>query len=227
MSNSPIFHAFDSREAAGEALAATVAPLLKSEKTPSLVVSGGSTPKPFFQALQGLMNDLPATSVLMADERWVPTEHADSNEKLLREHLAHPHINIVSLYENALLEDGATLIEERLQPLPLPFSAVILGMGEDGHTASLFPHHPALSDALNPAQTRRCLPVSNSPKPPSERITLTGPALLNTRALFIHISGEGKRAVLEEAMQPGPVEALPIRYFLQQSAVPVAIYWAA
>lgn len=122
------------------------------------------------------------------------------------------------------MQDCLPALERQFSALPA-FDAVILGMGEDGHTASLFPHHPTLKQGLavgGPA----CLAITDSPKPPPERVTLTFARMMKTRRLYLHVTGAAKRALLEQVMQPGPVEQYPIRAFLQQTNVPPVIYWA-
>ena len=207
------FTAFETRHALAEALATQV--LQTVRRKPSLVVSGGSTPLDFFKALKPKIADL-ALTITLADERCVSPDHPDSNEKQVREELLSSHHQFLSL----LKPDIST----SLQTANLPWGAVVLGMGEDGHTASLFPHHPDLSAALETKQYT--LAVRGAPKPPPERITLTPACLLSAQHLFVHITGDAKRAVLEQAMQPGPIADYPVRVFLQQTKTPLAVYWA-
>ena len=103
---------------------------------------------------------------------------------------------------------------------------VILGMGDDGHTASLFPGATALAAGLDMNSGRSCLAVTPTAAP-HERISLTLPRLLNTDYLVIHISGENKQQVLREVQAGTDVTALPIRAVLQQNHCPVSLFWAA
>lgn len=226
----PHFHAFSSREELAQALADVVAADLRnaieSRGVATLVVSGGSTPKPFFVALQQKPLEWSSLVVTVADERWVPADHDDSNEKLVREHLLKEGARFVSLYNGAPTAiSGEEKAEEDIRHMVLPFDVTILGMGPDGHTASLFPHHERLEDALESSQ-RLCLGIENAPKPPPERITLTKHALLQSRRLMLHVTGADKKEVLEAAMKPGSEAELPIRAFLHQDDIPLEIYWA-
>lgn len=226
----PNFHAFTSREELAQKLAKTVAADLRnaidSRGVATLVVSGGSTPKPFFVALQQEELEWSSLVVTVADERWVPADDSDSNEKLVREHLITDGARFVSLYNGApTAVSGEEKAEEDIRHMVLPFDVTILGMGPDGHTASLFPHHERLEDALESSQ-RLCLGIENAPKPPPERITLTRHALMQSRRLMLHVTGSDKKEVLEAAMKPGPDAELPIRAFLHQDDVPLEIYWA-
>jgi 6-phosphogluconolactonase len=109
--------------------------------------------------------------------------------------------------------------------LPLPFDAVVLGMGNDGHTASFFPGGDRLPEALDLANAARVLPMraAGAGEP---RITFTLSALLDTRALFLHIEGDAKRQLLADArLGLGEAADVPVRAVLTQSRVPVAVYW--
>jgi 6-phosphogluconolactonase len=112
---------------------------------------------------------------------------------------------------------------DRLSKLPQPFDAVILGMGNDGHTASFFPGGDTLGTALTSKGPALPLKAPGAGEP---RITLTLPVLLNTRSLYLHIEGPEKAATLEQAIGPGPVEAMPVRAVLRQTNTPVHIYFA-
>lgn len=175
-----------------------------------LVVSGGSTPVPFLQALSACELDWPRVTVTLADERWLPDDHADSNAGLVRAHL----LTGPAAAANWLpLGDGrgdpvAALptIEANLARAPWPADVVVLGMGGDGHTASLFPHGPGLAQALDPAGAARCQVVlaPTLPNVPVARITLTARALLDARALVLHTTGPSKRALLAQVMAGRP-----------------------
>ena len=102
-----------------------------------------------------------------------------------------------------------------------PFDAVMLGMGEDGHIASLIPGDPGLEDALTTADTVRLVPAGLG-KPPVPRITLTLSALLDARAIFLLIAGETKRGVVQRALAG---EDLPVGRLVSQSKAPIRIFW--
>ncbi|MDD2977581.1 6-phosphogluconolactonase [Aquabacterium sp.] len=197
-----------------------------------LIVSGGSTPVPFFQALARCALDWSAVTITLADERWVPPDHPDSNEALVRAHLLRANAaaaHFVPLYNGAATPaEGVPELEATLAALPWPADAVVLGMGADGHTASLFPDAPELPYALLDAARARCLAVA-APTPPNvpvPRVSLTRRALLDTRQLIVHLTGEDKLELLHQAMLPGDVAEYPIRAVLQQHAVPCHIFHA-
>ncbi len=194
-----------------------------------LAVSGGRTPAPFFRALSRCTLDWSRVTVTLADERWVPEDHGDSNARLVQQHLLQgpaARARFVGLYSDApTLEEGAAVADARLRGLGLPFDAVILGMGEDGHTASLMPGSEALMSALNPRGGRLCRAV-RAPGVVQPRLTLTLAALLTSRRILLHIVGDAKWRVLERARTPGPVAELPVRAVLHQQRVPVRVYYA-
>lgn len=217
-----------SRERLAQQLAESVAEALRTDlvrqERALLVLSGGSTPVPFLQALA--QHDLPwvRIDVSLADERWVADTADDSNARLVREHLltgAAAAANFVPLTSNdATPEQGARVVGERVERLAWPASVVILGMGGDGHTASLFPDSQELGLALS---TDDVVVAVRTPSQPQPRITLSAGRLHQARRHILHLTGEEKRAVLGRALAGDDVRELPIRAFL---ACPLAIYWA-
>lgn len=227
------FQSFVDKQALAESLAATIARQLneaiKKRGHASLVVSGGSTPKPFFAALKQQNVPWDKLYVTLADERWVDGDHKDSNEKLVRENLLVDGIRFIGLKSDAdTPHAGAETTEAALREIPQPFDAVVLGMGDDGHTASFFPNAPELQAALNPKKPDMlCAPITPPDYAPHPRITLTLPALLNAARIYLHITGQGKQDVYAKASGPGPVNDMPIRAVLRQDKTPVDVYWAA
>ncbi|MFZ3047268.1 MAG: 6-phosphogluconolactonase [Desulfatirhabdiaceae bacterium] len=195
----------------------------------SLVVSGGTTPVALFEALSGA--DLPWEKVLisLADERWVDPGSPDSNEHLVRTHLlknraaAATFIGLKLPYGTA--KENEVACSSRVRQIPIPVDILILGMGDDGHTASLFPGAAELSQAMYITSDRICMAI-HPPAAPYDRITLTLPALLNSRQIFVHIVGEKKRQVYEMAISGESLEGMPIRAILGQKRAPVTIWWA-
>ena len=167
-------------------------------------------------------------TILLADERWVDADHQDSNEKLVRENLLINEaakarfVSLKAAPTNA--QEGESEIEHRLAGAPR-FAVVILGMGDDGHTASLFPEAEALQAGLDLNSGRACLAVQPL-HAPHQRISMTLPRLLNCEQLIVHISGENKHRVLEAAMAGSDVTELPIRAVLQQHNPAPTVYWA-
>lgn len=197
---------------------------LNHQQRALLVVSGGSTPVPFFKALA--IKSLPweRIDVTLADERWVDEKSNDSNAKLVRENLlqgdaaAATFVSLTSAADTP--EEGVEEVAKRTASLAWPASVVILGMGGDGHTASLFPDSQELTLAL---ATDELLVAVRTPSQPQPRITFSADRLHQARRHFLHITGEDKRAVLAKALNGDDARQLPIRAFL---SCPLAIYWA-
>lgn len=197
-----------------------------------LAVSGGRSPLALFQALRSQALDWSRVSVTLVDERCVPPDHPDSNSALVREHLlqdAAQAARFVPWFDEvpATLDDAAlTALAEgankRLAREPWPWDLAVLGMGEDGHTASLFPGAAGLAQALRASGPVAWTRPSTAPH---ARLTLTLPALLDTRALVLPLSGASKLRVLQQArLREDP--ALPISHLLHQHRTPVHTWTA-
>jgi 6-phosphogluconolactonase len=194
-----------------------------------LAVSGGSTPKGFFAQLCGEPLDWAKVHVTLVDERWVPDSDERSNARLVKSLLlqhAASAASFIPLYTGAATpEAGLADAAARIDALPQPFDVVVLGMGDDAHTASFFPGGDHLADALDPEGRARVLPM-RAPAAGEPRITLTLPALLDTRALYLLVSGERKRALLDAIRRNlDAARDYPVRAVLTQQRVPVAVYW--
>jgi 6-phosphogluconolactonase len=226
-------HRFPDRQALAAALAGEIKVDLEEaiavRGAGSLVVSGGRTPALMLQRLRDEKIDWTRLWVTLADERWVETNSADSNERFVRENLltgpgAAAHF--VGLKNPAPTpEAGADWATRALTRVPHPFDVVVLGMGGDGHTASLFPGSMALARGLDPAATPACIAV-NALVAPHARVSLNLPALLDARRIVLHIEGDAKWAVYQRARTPGAAAELPVRAVLQQKEVPVDVYWS-
>ena len=195
----------------------------------SLIVSGGRTPLTLFAQLRTETLDWPKIWVALADERWVETTSEASNERMVRENLllerAAP-ARFVGLKNPAPTpEAGADWAWRALSRVPRPYDVVVLGMGDDGHTASLFPGSLALSRALDATAPPGCVAV-NALAAPHARVSLNLAALLDSRRIVLHIEGEKKWQVYQRARMPGSGAELPVRAILQQREVPVDVYWA-
>lgn len=223
---------FENTSALDIELSAKVAKLLVTDiadtGSASLVVSGGRTPMGFFHLLSQQMLDWSKVSITLADERWVDADHADSNEKLVRANLlineAH-QATFIGLKNSAADAIVGEPEAERALAAVGKFTVLILGMGDDGHTASLFPGADALALGLDMDSGRTCIGVTPTAAP-HQRISMTLPRLLDSQQIIIHISGAGKQRVLEQAQAGNDIEALPIRAILNQQQAPLAIYWA-
>jgi len=209
-----------------------------------LAVSGGRSPVALFQALALAAIAWPRVVVTLVDERVVPADHPDSNAALVRAHLlvgAAAQARFLPLVDDP--QDLAGCVRRanaQLAALALPISVALLGMGEDGHTASLFPGAPELGAALDPDYPESYLAITppgavaagraangsnRSASAPHRRISLSLPALLRARRLLLAIAGQAKRAVYAQAATPPPRAALPVSYVIQQTRTPFDAYW--
>lgn len=225
-------HEFASAEALAEALADAVAANLangiRTRGMGILAVSGGSTPKRFFKALSTRKLDWKNVIVTLVDERWVDSSSDRSNAKLVCDNLLQNEAcdaAFVSLWSGGERPDADAVkrTNAALKGLASPFDAVILGMGNDGHTASFFPGGDTLHEALTSKGPAIALNAQGAGEP---RVTLTLPVVLCTRALYLHIEGAEKAATLETALGDGPIEDMPIRAVLRQAHTPVLVYHA-
>jgi len=166
----------------------------------SIALAGGTTPRAVHEALATLP-DIPwdAVHVYFGDERCVPPDHPDSNYRMAKEslfdHVPIPSSQVHRPQAERADRDAAARAYEAI--LPVAFDLVILGIGEDGHTASLFPGSPALDE-----HERRCIPVIG-PKPPPGRLTLTPPVLDSARQLLMLAVGASKAEAVARALE-GP-----------------------
>lgn len=199
----------------------------------SLIVSGGSTPKALFGVLASKLLPWEKVTISLADERWVDPAHKDSNEHLVRSSLlinnAADAVFVPLKNGHATPEMGERDCETALSGIPSPFDFVLLGMGDDGHTASLFPQADNLAAALDMRSGRQCRAITPRELPahaPYPRLTMTLPRLLNSRQIVLLLSGQSKLDVLNKAVAGDDVMLMPVRAILKQTAVPVVTYWA-
>ncbi len=182
----------------------------------------------FLAALSAQAVPWEEVDVTLVDERWVPESSASSNAAMIASLLLQggaKAIRFIPLFTgHARPEDALDYLERLLARLKWPLTAAVLGMGEDGHTASFFPGGDRLAEAIDPTAKRLVVPI-NAPGVAHPRITLTLPVLLSAENLILHIEGEAKRHVLERALEPSPDEDLPIRAVLRH-ARRLDIVWA-
>lgn len=214
---------------------AQLAKSLTKNGTASLMVSGGSTPAPLYETLSLSDLDWKKISIALVDERWVDREHTASNESLIYSSLLinnASQANFVGMKTRAASAvDGCAETEALYRTLPQPFTISILGMGSDGHTASLFPHAEGLTDALV-AESEHLTAAINAKQsdvtgPNTERLSLTLAGLLQSERLILLLTGKEKLEVFRTAMTDGAIEDMPVRAVLRQNKVPVELYWAA
>ncbi len=227
---------FASKEAMTEALATDLEQRLvagiETTGRAVLMVSGGSSPAPAYKHLSQLPLAWDKIDVAMVDERWVDAGHDKSNERFIKETLlqnkaaAARFITMKNAADSA--EAGVAECEAGYGALSQPFDVTILGMGPDGHTASLFPHAQGLkngleSDALVCAINAVPSEVTGDI---TERMSLTLNGIARSKVVNLLISGEEKRAVYEQAKQAGPVEDMPLRAVLNQPDLEIQVFWA-
>ena len=217
-----------SRELAAK-LAADLTAAIASRGNASLVVSGGRSPVRLFECLRNLPLDWSRVCIALADERWVDPSDEQSNECLVRKVLLQERAaaaRFLGLKNGAPSPDlGAVSAWETFARVPRPFDAVLLGMGDDGHTASLFPGSPNLPSALNSAAVAGCVGMW-SPVAPHPRLSLNLTAILDSRRIVLLITGDSKWRTFGTASEPGPVDAMPVRAVLRQTRTPVTVMWS-
>ena len=230
----PKLHRYDTREALAEALAGGVAAVLggaiATRGVATLAVSGGSTPKLLFERLSQIDIDWHDVTVTLVDERWVPETNQRSNGALLRTHLLKDKAaaaRFLPLYVDTDTPDAAKDdLHDRFQRVTRPFDVVILGMGNDGHTASFFPGADALGEAIDP-DGREPVVAITAPGAGEPRVTLTLPMLIDARFLALHIEGADKLATYEKAAEAGPATDMPVRAVLRAGRTePINVFWA-
>ena len=194
----------------------------------SLLVSEGSTPKDLFQKLSEADLEWSKVFISLVDERFLPDGHKDQNGTMVKSLLLKNHAadaQFIPLVSNA--DDPKANLhqaKEDVKQLPRPFTVVILGMGGDGHTASLFPQAPQLDVGMD-LDSKEDLIMTEPITAPYERITFTRKALLDTRHLVLHCYGADKKEVLNEAMRQKTYRPYPIEAFLHQDLAPLEVHW--
>ena len=204
-------------------LASDLKTALQGNDRVGFAVPGGTTPGPLFDTLSAVRLDWGRVTVLLGDERWVPETSARSNARLVRDRLLTGHAAAADFlgYYDEGLDPVAALdaVGDRLRPL-LPLSVLVLGMGVDMHTASLFPGSPELAAAL--AADAPPLMAVTAPGQPERRVTLTAPVLRGAMAIHVVITGTDKRVALHRALDLGDPVLAPISMVLGQATV----HWA-
>lgn len=194
-------------DATAQAIADALAATLTREAVAVLAVPGGNTARQVLPVLARLPLDWSRITLTLADERWVPAEHADNNEALVRSIIPAPIGKLVGLYRPALsLKDAPAVLG---QTVPKPH-VVFLGVGLDGHIASIFP-----GDAVNFATGRFAAVV----RPDHPRLTMTPTALHEAEYVIVGFSGTAKHEIYHHALEAGPAEQLPVRHVMEKALV--------
>jgi 6-phosphogluconolactonase len=220
------FCAYPDRElmflALADRIAGELGEFLRRDGRATLCVPGGTTPGPIFDTLSGVDLDWANVAVMLNDERWVGEDSPRSNTRLLRERLLRGRASgatLVPLHADAPQpEDMLDALAAGIAP-HLPISVLLLGMGADMHTASLFPGADRLAEALSPHAP--VLMALRADAAGEARITLTAPVLRGAFHTHILITGAEKRSALERAAHLTDLEA-PVRTVLANATV----HWA-
>lgn len=224
---------FSTRDAASVAVANSAACALQNAVVAggraSLMVSGGTTPLRAFEALAILPVDWAHVTVGLIDERWVAPDHPDSNERLVRTHLIKGRAQGAGFLpmrtDAATHRDAAGDRSAAYAPFCQPVSFALLGMGLDGHTASWFPGADGLADVFAPTDGRFVAAVDAPGALVSQRMTLTGPAVVSAAEAALLVFGDAKRTVLEASQGADPLQC-PIRFAIEGLGNRLAVYWA-
>jgi 6-phosphogluconolactonase len=200
--------------------------VLKKKGRASMAVSGGRTPVQLFEELSRLGIDWAKVDLTLVDDRWVEPKNADSNELLVRTHFIKNNaskVNFIPLKNDSnTAKEGQKQTEALLRNFTLPFDVVVLGMGSDGHTASLFPCSDELADGMDLNNPNYL--ISTSPKTaPYERLSFTAKVIIDAKNVFLHLNGSSKLHTLESAMEYKDSSKMPIYKFLESG---LNIYWS-
>lgn len=222
-------HRFATREAASEAAADRLAELLQNrlENQPlaSAVVCGGTTPGDCFEALSQCSLDWDRVRISLSDERWLSGDHEDSNEKLIRDSLLVGKAAAAEL--QPVYAEGVSRAErcdELQDPLPeLPFSFSLIGMGADGHFASLFPDAENLEFGLAVDSGRLYVPVDTAASR-HPRVSMTLAGISRADEIVLLFFGDEKLEIYERAMKES--NGFPVSRLLRQKRAPVRVFWA-
>jgi 6-phosphogluconolactonase len=200
-----------------------------------LSVSGGKSPVALFEALRVIDIDWSRVRVTLVDERCVPRTHPDSNALLVQTHLLQDlaaKAQLVFMVASAAEPLSPPTVQAQVAGIALSAAGItdvlVLGMGADGHTASLFPEAPYLADALDLRNKQSCVAIELKILPanaPYARITQTLAQILSARHIVLPLTGDDKLNTLQQAWKQA-TPALPISFVLQQTQTPVALWLA-
>jgi|TARA_B110000091_G_scaffold79154_1_gene87175 6-phosphogluconolactonase len=222
----------EQREALENSLASSIVKSLGrdiAEKgSASLLVSGGKTPSGLFKVLSETALDWSKVTISLVDERLVSDDNPDQNGNMVKSNLLINQAKnadfIPLVYDSKNRERNLLLSKVAVAKIPKPFTVVVLGMGSDGHTASLFPDSPELEEGMD-LKNENDLVNSTTLMAPYSRITFTRRALLSSKKLILHCYGESKKQVLLKAKTEKDSIKYPISGFFDQKEVQMEVYW--
>jgi len=230
---SRILHTFQSQEALIEVLSKSIIDRLheaiEERGKASLLVSGGSTPKPLFIKLREASLDWEKVTVGLCDERWIPSSNEESNENLVKRYLLKDKASkakFIGMYnEYTDIQTGEKSCSQKMKQALFPFDVVVLGMGNDAHTASLFPDNVQLEKAFDLDNEDLCIIIEPTTAP-YMRMSLTRAAILSAKYIYLHFEGEEKLAVYGNVITGDDMYKMPIRSILNQDIKDIEVYYA-
>jgi len=228
---------FSDRESLFEAVAIRcqqqLSNVIAEQGIASFIVPGGSTPAPVFERLSKTNLDWKNITIALSDERWLERDHQQSNQRLIESTL------LINQAKNARFVAMKNEIKEAslgekdcnfaYQKILSPFSLTLLGMGADGHFASLFPGINNLESALAPDNEKQCISIDATGSEVAgdypERMSLTLSAILKSEVIVLLITGKEKLKVIENSQKESSSKKYPISKLINQKQSPVEIYW--
>lgn len=226
---------YDSADEMADAVAGDAAFIVESaidaRGAAVIALPGGKTPLPIYDKLAAAKLDWKRVTILPTDDRLVPMGDAMSNVTAIAKVFLPKGVRVLPITSEAASDYRAAgrAADARLQDVHWPLDLCVLGVGADGHTASIFPG-PDFEEAVNGPKERRAIGLMPQPLPPEApvaRVTLTRAAIAASRALMIAVSGQAKRDVIEAAIAEGPLSRYPIGRVLADVELPVDIHWSA
>ena len=200
---------------------------IQDKGSASLIVSGGSTPKPLFEELSSFEIPWDKVKIAQCDERWIPTSNKDSNEKLVKDYLLKnfaKKAQFISMYQEDIeIQKAETICSKIYKEELFPFDVIILGMGGDGHTASIFPNNIKLEEAFN-EENSLCVSMTPSDAP-YDRMSLTKNAILSADNIYLHFEGEEKQKVYKKVLEGIDSKQMPIASILNQDNKIIEVYY--
>lgn len=226
---------YDSADEMAEAVAGDVGFIIESaidaRGAAVIALGGGKTPLPIYEKLASAKIDWKRVTIIPGDDRIVPLGDPLSNVTAIGKIFLPKGARVIPLVSDKAPDYKAAgrSADALLQDVHWPLDLCLLGIGTDGHCASIFPG-PDFDEALNGPKERRALGVMPDPLPPEApvaRVTLSRAAIVSARALMIAITGEAKKEVLEAAIEQGASSSYPVGRVLADVELPVDIHWAA
>ncbi len=231
-----IINKFEDKQSVFKAIAEKIQNVLQQElaenSVASFIVPGGTTPAPAFELLSKSDLDWSKITIAQSDERWLDASHEQSNERLTRENLLINNAklaNYVSMKNEAnSIEQGESICNRDYQKIANPFTVCMVGMGLDGHIASLFPGSNNIETALKLNSKDLCIAIDATGCPVAgdypKRMSLRLSSILNSKIILLLVTGKEKLELIEDQIGKEPQTHSPVSYILNQSTTPVEIF---